>query len=87
MDKLRRENGEKLEAMRATVDEKLHETLEKRLGESFSQVSKQLEQVYKSLGEMQTLSTGVADLQKMLSNVKTRGTWGEISLQAFAAAV
>lgn len=82
MEKLRRENGEKLEAMRATVDEKLHETLEKRLGESFSQVSKQLEQVYKSLGEMQTLSTGVADLQKMLSNVKTRGTWGEISLQA-----
>ena len=66
--------------MRETVDEKLHATLEKRLGESFKTVSERLEQVHKGLGEMQTLAAGVGDLKKVLSNVKTRGTWGEISL-------
>ena len=66
--------------MRATVDEKLHKTLEKRLGESFKQVSGQLEQVHKGLGEMQNLAIGVGDLKKVLTNVKTRGTWGEMQL-------
>ncbi len=77
---LQQENNIKLEQMRATVDEKLHSTLEKRLGESFKQVSDRLEQVYKGLGEMRTLATGVGDLKKVLTNVKTRGTWGEIQL-------
>ncbi|HLD35633.1 MAG TPA: DNA recombination protein RmuC, partial [Planctomycetota bacterium] len=71
---------QKLETIRITVDEKLHSTLEKRLGESFERVSKQLESVHKGLGEMQTLASGVGDLKKVLSNVKTRGTWGEIQL-------
>jgi DNA recombination protein RmuC len=66
--------------MRATVDEKLQSTLDKRLGESFKQVSERLEQVYKGLGEMRTLASGVGDLKKVLTNVKTRGTWGEIRL-------
>jgi DNA recombination protein RmuC len=74
------DNTKKLEQMRATVDEKLHSTLEKRLGESFKQVSERLEQVYKGLGEMRNLATGVGDLKKVLTNVKTRGTWGEIRL-------
>jgi DNA recombination protein RmuC len=74
------DNTQKLEQMRATVDEKLHSTLEKRLGESFKQVSERLEQVYKGLGEMRNLATGVGDLKKVLTNVKTRGTWGEIRL-------
>jgi len=77
---LQDENTKKLEQMRETVDEKLHATLEKRLGESFKAVSERLEQVHKGLGEMQTLAAGVGDLKKVLSNVKTRGTWGEISL-------
>jgi len=77
---LREDNSRKLEQMRATVDEKLQSTLEQRLGESFKQVSERLEQVYKGLGEMQTLATGVGDLKKVLTNVKTRGTWGEIQL-------
>jgi DNA recombination protein RmuC len=81
LDKIRTENGAKLEEMRKTVDEKLHDTLEKRLGESFKQVSDRLEQVHKGLGEMQNLATGVGDLKKVLSNVKTRGTWGEIQLK------
>src|SRR5512147_310542 len=68
--------------MRQTVDEKLQGTLEKRLGESFKQVSERLEQVHKGLGEMQTLATGVGDLKKVLTNVRTRGTWGEIQLGA-----
>ncbi len=82
-DKLRQlqeDNAKKLEQMRATVDEKLHETLEKRLGESFKLVSERLELVHKGLGEMQTLATGVGDLKKVLTNIKTRGTWGEIQL-------
>ncbi len=73
-------NEKKLEEMRRTVDEKLHETLEKRLGESFKQVSERLELVHKGLGEMQTLASGVGDLKKVLTNVKTRGTWGEVQL-------
>ncbi len=76
---LQDENTKKLEQMRETVDEKLHATLEKRLGESFKLVSDRLEQVYKGLGEMQTLAAGVGDLKKVLSNVKTRGIWGEIA--------
>lgn len=77
---MQRDNNEKLEVMRATVDEKLHATLERRLGESFKQVSDRLEQVHKGLGEMQTLASGVGDLKKVLTNVKTRGTWGEVQL-------
>jgi DNA recombination protein RmuC len=77
---LQEENSRKLEEMRATVDEKLHSTLEKRIGESFKVVSERLEQVYKGLGEMRALATGVGDLKKVLTNVKTRGTWGEIQL-------
>jgi len=77
---LQEDNSKKLELMRATVDEKLQSTLEKRLGESFKLVSERLEQVYKGLGEMRNLATGVGDLKKVLTNVKTRGTWGEIRL-------
>ncbi len=80
LDELRIDNGTKLEQMRQTVDEKLQGTLEKRLGESFVLVSQQLENVYKSVGEMQSLATSVGDLKKVLSNVKSRGTWGEIQL-------
>lgn len=79
-DKLRQENAEKLELMRATVDEKLHTTLEKRLGESFSLVSERLEKVHQGLGEMQTLANDVGGLKRVLTNVKTRGTWGEVQL-------
>jgi DNA recombination protein RmuC len=74
------DNTAKLEEMRKTVDEKLEATLDRRLGESFKQVSDRLEQVHKGLGEMQSLATGVGDLKRVLSNVKTRGTWGEIQL-------
>ena len=77
---LQEDNTKKLEQMRATVDEKLQSTLDQRLGESFKQVSERLEQVYKGLGEMRTLASGVGDLKKVLTNVKTRGTWGEIRL-------
>lgn len=73
-------NEQKLEEMRATVDEKLHSTLEKRLGESFSRVSEGLARVQDGLGEMKALATGVGDLKKVLSNVKTRGNWGEVQL-------
>lgn len=76
------DNAGKLEAMRKTVDEKLHATLEQRLGESFRLVSDRLEQVHKGLGEMQTLAAGVGDLKKVLTNVKTRGAWGEVQLEA-----
>lgn len=77
---LREENAQKLNEMRATVDEKLNDTLEKRLSSSFSQVSERLEQVYRSLGEVHSLASGVGDLKRMLGNVKTRGIWGEIQL-------
>jgi DNA recombination protein RmuC len=76
------ENEIKLEQIRLTVDEKLQGTLEARLGESFKQVSDRLEQVHQGLGEMQTLAAGVGDLKRVLTNVKTRGTWGEIQLGA-----
>lgn len=74
-------NEKKLEEMRHTVDEKLHATLEKRLGESFKLVSERLEAVREGLGEMRNLAVGVGDLKKVLTNVKTRGTWGEIQLE------
>lgn len=78
---LQADNNVKLEQMRATVDEKLHATLEQRLGESFKLVSDRLELVHKGLGEMSTLASGVGDLRKVLTNVKTRGTLGEIQLE------
>lgn len=80
LNSIMKDNSEKLEAMRVTVDEKLNDTLEKRLGDSFRLVSERLEQVHKGLGEMQILATGVGDLKKVLTNVKTRGIWGEIQL-------
>ncbi len=80
LELLRADNTQKLEQMRATVDEKLQTTLERRLGESFKLVSDRLEQVHKGLGEMQTLAVGVGDLKRVLTNVKTRGTWGEVQL-------
>ncbi len=78
---LQEENSKKLEKMRETVDEKLQSTLEKRLGESFKIVSDRLEAVHKGLGEMQSLAMSVGDLKKVLVNVKTRGTLGEIRLE------
>lgn len=80
LEKIQEESAKKLDAMRATVEEKLQGTLEKRLGESFQQVSERLEAVHKGLGEMQALAAGVGDLKKVLTNVKARGTWGEIQL-------
>ena len=76
------DNEKKLEQMRATVDEKLHATLEQRLGESFRQVAERLEQVHRGLGEMQTLAQGIGDLKRVLSNVKSRGVFGEVQLAA-----
>lgn len=78
---IREDNNQQLTEMRKTVDEKLQTTLEKRLGESFKQVSERLEQVHKGLGEMQNIATGVGDLKKVLSNVKTRGVLGEYQLE------
>jgi DNA recombination protein RmuC len=80
LQSIQEDNAKQLEQMRATVDEKLHDTLEKRLGESFKLVSERLEQVQKGLGEMQTLANGVGDLKRVLTNVKTRGTFGEVQL-------
>lgn len=77
---LQNDNGARLEEMRKTVDEKLHATLEQRLGESFKLVSDRLEKVHHGLGEMQQLAIGVGDLKRVLTNVKTRGTWGEVQL-------
>jgi DNA recombination protein RmuC len=74
-------NEQKLEQMRQTVDEKLQATLETRLGESFRLVSERLEQVHKGLGEMQNLASGVGDLKRVLTNVTTRGAWGEVQLE------
>jgi DNA recombination protein RmuC len=79
---MREGNEKKLEQMRETVDEKLQSTLEKRIGESFKRVSEHLEAVHKGLGEMRNLADGVGDLKKVLTNVKARGTWGEIQLGA-----
>jgi len=80
LDAIRVENATKLDEMRQTVDEKLHATLESRLGESFNRVVEQLERVHKGIGEMQTLAAGVGDLKKVLSNVRVRGTFGEVQL-------
>jgi DNA recombination protein RmuC len=79
---LQADNAGKLDEMRKTVDEKLQNTLESRLGQSFKQVSQQLEQVYKGLGEMQALAVGVGDLKRVLTNVKSRGGYGEVQLGA-----
>ncbi len=81
LENIQKDNSTKLEQMRATVEEKLHDTLEKRLGESFKLVNSQLEQVAKGLGEMQNLATGVGDLKKVLTNVKTKGVMGEYQLE------
>jgi DNA recombination protein RmuC len=77
---LQADNGARLEEMRRTVDEKLHATLEHRLGESFKLVSDRLDKVHQGLGEMQQLAIGVGDLKRVLTNVKSRGTWGEVQL-------
>jgi DNA recombination protein RmuC len=80
LEHIRGDNARQLEQMRATVDEKLQGALEQRLGESFRLVSERLEQVHQGLGEMQSLASGVGDLKRVLSNVKVRGTWGEVQL-------
>ena len=80
LQQIRDDNAGQLEQMRATVDEKLQGALEQRLGESFRLVSERLEQVHQGLGEMQTLASGVGDLKRVLTNVKVRGTWGEVQL-------
>lgn len=82
LKQIQQDNTRQLDRMRETVDEKLQGTLEKRLGESFKQVSERLEQVHQGLGDMRTLATGVGDLKKVLTNVKLRGTWGEVQLGA-----
>ena len=82
LQRLQADNAQKLEQMRATVDEKLQSTLETRLGQSFRLVSERLEQVQRGLGEMQQLATGVGDLKRVLTNVKTRGIFGEVQLAA-----
>jgi DNA recombination protein RmuC len=79
---LQEDNGQKLDQMRLVVDEKLQATLEKRLSDSFRQVSERLEQVHQGLGEMQSLAANVGALQRTLTNVKTRGTWGEVQLES-----
>jgi DNA recombination protein RmuC len=79
---IQRDNTEKLEEMRRTVDEKLHATLEQRLGDSFKLVSERLEQVHAGLGEMKNLAGSVGDLKRVMTNVRTRGTWGEVQLGA-----
>jgi DNA recombination protein RmuC len=84
---LQTDNAARLEQMRQTVDEKLQSTLEARLGESFRLVSERLEQVHKGLGEMQTLASGVGDLKRVLSNVTTRGAWGEVQLENLLAQI
>lgn len=82
LQQLQRSNTEKLDEMRRTVDEKLQTTLEKRLSESFKQVAERLEQVHQGLGQMHQLAQGVGDLQRVLTNVKTRGMFGEVQLEA-----
>ncbi len=87
IDKLRAENSEQLGRMQKTVDEKLQETLESRITRSFKLVNERLEQVYKGLGEMQTLAQGVGDLKRVFSNVKTRGILGEMQLGAILSEI
>src|SRR5882724_1556925 len=82
LDAICNENTEKLDQMRQTVDEKLQSTLDQRLGASLQIVADRLSEVYKSMGEMQTLASGVGDLKRLLTNVKTRGAWGEVSRQS-----
>jgi len=82
LNSIQEDNNKKLEEMRKTVDEKLQESVEKRFNESFKLITERLEAVHKGLGEMQTLATGVGDLKKVLTNVKTRGTFGEVQLGA-----
>ncbi len=82
LETLQKDNADKLEKMRATVDEKLQSTLEKRLSQSFKLVSERLELVHKGLGEMQGLASDVSDFKRVLTNVKTRGTWGEVQLES-----
>lgn len=82
LESLQKDNAEKLEKMRQTVDEKLQSTLEKRLGQSFKLVSERLERVQRGLGEMQGLASDVSDFKRVLTNVKTRGTWGEVQLES-----
>lgn len=84
---LQEENSRKLDQMRMVVDEKLQTTLEKRLTESFRQVSDRLEKVHQGLGEMQNLASSVGDLKAVLTNVKTRGTWGEVQLETLLSQV
>ncbi len=81
LEAIRKDNENRLEKMRETVDQKLQSTLESRISTSFAQVSKQLESVYKQLGEMQTLAKDVGNLEKVLTNVKTRGVWGELQAE------
>ena len=81
LESLQKDNSEKLEKMRLTVDEKLQSTLEKRLNQSFRLVSERLELVQRGLGEMKNLATDVGDFKRVLTNVKTRGTWGEVQLE------
>ena len=81
LDQIRNDNERRLEQMRKTVEEKLQSTLESRLSTSFKQVGDQLESVYKQLGEMQNLAQGVGNLEKVLTNVKTRGMWGELQAE------
>lgn len=87
LQSLQTDNAAKLEQMRQTVDEKLQTTLEARLGESFRLVSERLEQVHKGLGEMQNLAAGVGDLKRVLTNVTTRGAWGEVQLENLLAQI
>lgn len=87
MERLRQENARQLTDMRRAMDERLTQSLDKRLNESFALVSQRLEQVYKGLGEMQNLAAGVGDLKRVLSNVKTRGIWGEMQLGALLSSV
>jgi DNA recombination protein RmuC len=82
LQELQKDNAQQIDRMRATVDEKLHGTLEKRLGESFKLVSERLEKVHQGLGAMQQLASDVGGLQRVLTNVKTRGGWGEVQLGA-----
>ena len=87
MEQLRQGNDRQLSEMRRTVDEKLTQNLDRRLNESFAQVSQRLEQVYRGLGEMQSLAVGVGDLKRVLTNVKTRGIWGEMQLGSLMSAM
>jgi len=82
LSELQKDNSEKLDMMRATVDEKLQSTLEKRLGESFKMVGDRLEQVHKGLGEMQGLAVEVGSFKSLMTGIKTRGTWGEVQLES-----